>query len=392
MAEMARQFSDREIAEDILTGHKYLANYYYAPAILESQNPELRSVLQQVYSDTQSEARQVFDYLNSKGWYPVKPADNVDLTELKNVAERSRNTVNAITQGTTGGQIPAMSMQQGQIGYQGQTWQTGAGAAGMNPQTQGAWETTGGGWQAGAQWQAGNPAGWTGATGWGGAGTGWQTGSLYGGAWPGGRWTGTQAGEGQGGMGPSSLAQWSRWGGQPSWTGFGGAGYTGGGQWTGQNLPGWQTGTTGWGGTGTSGWQAGGTGASWQAGRWTGTEAGEGQGGMGPSSVAQWSRWGGQPSWTGFGGTGYAGGGTGFGAVGLQGAGGRGAWQQPDIAQRAGQHWSGGQFGGGFGTGVPGTSSAQGMGTWYGGPSGSYQVNLPDWARQDRPELGSDRG
>ncbi|HHY35865.1 MAG TPA: spore coat protein, partial [Firmicutes bacterium] len=223
MSEMARQFSDREIAEDILTGHKYLANYYYAPAILESQNPELRSVLQQVHSDTQSEARQVFDYLNSKGWYPVKPADNADLTELRNVAERSRSTVGAITQGTTGGQIPAMSMQQGQgMGYQGQTWQTGAGAAGMNPQAQGAWQPPGGGWQTGAQWQAGNPSGWTGAAG-GGAGTGWQTGGFQGGAWPGGRWTGTQAGEGQGGMGPSSVAQWSRWGGQPSWTGFGGA-------------------------------------------------------------------------------------------------------------------------------------------------------------------------
>ncbi len=318
MSEMARQFSDREIAEDILTGHKYLANYYYAPAILESQNPELRSVLQQVHSDTQSQARQVFDYLNAKGWYPVKPADNVDLTELKNVAERSRSTVSAITHGTTGGQIPAMSMQQGQgIGYQGQTWQTGTGAAGMNPQAQAGWQPMGGGWQTGAQWQAGNPPGWTGATGWGGAGAGWQTGGFQG--------------------------------------------------------------------------------APWQAGRWTGTEAGEGQGGMGPSSVAQWSRWGGQPSWTGFGGTGYAGGGTGFGAGGFQGAfqgaGARGAWQQPDIGQRGGQYWAGGQFGGGFGTAF-GTGSGQGVGTgaWYGRPSGSYQVNLPDWARQDRPELGSDRG
>jgi len=378
---MARQFSDREIAEDILTGHKYLANYYYAPAILESQNPELRSVLQQVYGDTQSEARQVFDYLNSKGWYPVKPADNVDLTELKNVAERSRNTVSAITQGTTGGQIPAMSMQQGQAtGYQGQTWQTGTGAAGMNPPAQGTWETSGTGWQTGSQWQGANPAGWTGATAWGVPGTGWQTGGLYGAAY-GGRWTGMQAGEGQGGMGPSSVAQWSRWGGQPSWSGYAGAGYGGAGQWAAQNPPSWQT-TAAWGAPAFSGWQPG---------RWTGMEAGEGQGGMGPSSVAQWSRWGGQPSWSGFTGAGYAGGGTGFGLTGFQGTAGRGFWQQPDIGQRT-QYWTGTQFGGGPGTGMAGTGYAQSAGSWYGGPSGSYQVNLPDWARQDRPEMGSDRG
>ena len=32
------------------------------------------------------------------------------------------------------------------------------------------------------------------------------------------QWTGTQRGEGQSGMGPSSLAQGVSWGGQPSWT------------------------------------------------------------------------------------------------------------------------------------------------------------------------------
>lgn len=368
MADTSRQFSDREIAEDILTSHKYLANYFYAPAILESQNPELRSVLQQVYSDTQSEARQVFDYLNSKGWYPVKPADNADLTELKNVAERSRNSVNAIIQG---GQNPAMGMQQGQFGYQGQTWQ--AGTSGVNPQAQqGVWESQGAGWQSGAQWQTGNP-GWAGTGQWG-TGAGWHPASTYGyGSWQRGQWTGTQYGEGQGSMGPSSVGQWSRWGGQPSWTGFGGTGYGGAGQW-GYHMPAWQQQTTGW--------QTGGFGTGWQGGRWTGTEAGEGQTGMGPSSVAQWSRWGGQPSWIGYGGQGYGAGAYGTGAFGTTGAT-RPLWQQPDLGQRMYP----GSAGGTFPVGYP-----QGAGTWYGGPGGSYQVNLPDWARQDRPELGTERG
>lgn len=357
MPDAVTQFSDREIAEDILTSHKYLANYYYAPAILESQNPELRSVFQQVYNDTQAEARQVFDYLNSKGWYPVKPADNADLTELKNVADRSRNTVNVIAQG---GQSQTVGMQEGQWGgYQGQTWQTGT--PGYNPQSQqSAWGGQGTGWQTGfTQGQYGNP---------GGAGTStWQTGAPYG--WQRSGWTGTQYGEGQGGMGPSSVAQWARWGGQPSWQGFGGTGYGYGttGQW-GSYAGGWQQ-PAAWGTTGQTGWQGG---------RWTGTEPGEGQPGMGPSSVAQWSRWGGQPSWSGYGQVPY--GGMGF-------TGGRQYWQ-PETGQRP---FGGGMYQGGYGTGGFG-GYAQTGGSWYGGPGGSYQVNLPDWARQDRPELGQERG
>ena len=31
--------TDREIAEDLLAGQKYLSNYYYAPAILEAGDP-----------------------------------------------------------------------------------------------------------------------------------------------------------------------------------------------------------------------------------------------------------------------------------------------------------------------------------------------------------------
>ena len=36
--------TDREIAEDILTGKKYISNYYYAPAVLESMDPKLKYV------------------------------------------------------------------------------------------------------------------------------------------------------------------------------------------------------------------------------------------------------------------------------------------------------------------------------------------------------------
>jgi len=42
--------TDREIAEDLLAGQKYLSNYYYAPAILESGDPALRSAFQELHA------------------------------------------------------------------------------------------------------------------------------------------------------------------------------------------------------------------------------------------------------------------------------------------------------------------------------------------------------
>lgn len=131
-----RKLTDKEIAEDILTGQKYMLNYYYAPAILEASANDLRSTFQHVHNNKQSEAKQVFDYLNSKGWYRVRQADNQTMNDLRNTAQEARQILASI--GPSGGMM------------------------------------------------------------------GQQT------------WTGTQAGEGQSGYGPSSLSQGARWGGQPS--------------------------------------------------------------------------------------------------------------------------------------------------------------------------------
>ena len=144
-----------------------------------------------------------------------------------------------------------------------------------------------------------------------GIGTGWQP--TYS-QTP--QWTGTQRGEGQSGMGPSSLAQGVSWGDQPSWTQGGTVGtgwqptYSQTPQWRGTQYGEGQSGMgpsslaqgASWGGQ--PSWMQGGTGTGtgWQpaysqATQWTGTQYGEGQSGMGPSSLAQWARWGGQPSW-----------------------------------------------------------------------------------------------
>ena len=287
--------TDRTIAEDILTSQKYLSNYYYAPAILESMNPELRSTFQQVHNDTQTEAKQVFDYLNAKGWYKPRQADAQSVNDLKNAAQESRQIISSMSDetATTGGRSTVIS---GQNLY-GQSTQSSQMPSNLQ-QSGTSWQAQAG--QQGAGWQS-QPQSFQ-------TGTGWQP--TYS-QTP--QWTGTQTGEGQSGMGPSSLAQWTRWGGQPSWMQGGGTGGISGGISGSQGM----LGTQGIGYSGgfsssalhghnVGGWQS--QPQSYQAGtgwqptysqtpQWTGTQTGEGQSGMGPSSLANWTRWGGQPSW-----------------------------------------------------------------------------------------------
>lgn len=100
-------------------------------------------------------------------------------------------------------------------------------------------------------------------------------------------WTGTQYGEGQPGMGPSSMYQGARWAGQSGYPESSGYGQVGG------NLPPWTRATAG---QGPSAMGQGGLGGQnpWGGQRWTGTEYGEGQSGMGPSSLHQGAHWQGQ--------------------------------------------------------------------------------------------------
>lgn len=329
--------SDKEIAEDILTSQKYISNYYYAPAVLESMDPNLRTMFQKMHNETQSQAKQVFDYLNSKGWYKPRQADPQAVNDLRNAAQESKQVLSSIVGETSdmGGKSQMIGnpnvYSQGSSpnqpgGWQAQHtgWQSGQGGWYSQPMSQGFQTGTGGqaymrtqqyqtgqtgGWQPSysqtpqwtgtqrgegqsgmgpsslAQW-----ASWGGQPSWmqGGTGTSWQPG--YSQAQ---QWTGTQRGEGQSGMGPSSLAHWASWGGQPSWM----QGSTPGFHNVTQTplYSSYNTGLTSSGGqyhTGT-GWQP----AYSQTPQWTGTQAGEGQSGMGPSSLAQWARWGGQPSW-----------------------------------------------------------------------------------------------
>ena len=312
--------TDRQIAEDILTSQKYISNYYYAPAVLESTDPNLRNMFQKMHNETQSQAKQVFDYLNSRGWYKPRQADAQSVNDLRNAAQESKQILSSIAgeMSDTGGKSDMIGT--GQQHHMGtQPFQTGTG-----------WQST---YSGTPQWTGAAPHNVYGSQGvsplsqrpgYGGYGTSFSSPAQSHGIGTGWQptysqtpqWTGTQRGEGQSGMGPSSLAQGVSWGGQPSWTQGGTVGtgwqptYSQTPQWRGTQYGEGQSGMgpsslaqgASWGGQ--PSWMQGGTGTGtgWQpaysqATQWTGTQYGEGQSGMGPSSLAQWARWGGQPSW-----------------------------------------------------------------------------------------------
>ena len=267
--------SDKEIAEDLLTSKKYLSNYYYAPAILESSKEEVRSAFREVHSDVQQEAKEIFDYLNMRGWYNVRQADGQSINDLRNTANQSRQVVQNLS-----GSGQGSSMGSGSTGQWTGT-QYGEGQSGMGPSSL----------SQGVSW-GGQPSHMSAGIGTQNFGSGVYQGYSQQGN-PSGQWTGTQYGEGQSGMGPSSLSQGVSWGGQPSHMSAGiGAQSFGSGVYQGYsqqgNLPSWTR------GSGLQGQQSSSHGIS--GGGWTGTQYGEGQSGMGPSSLSQGASWGGQPS------------------------------------------------------------------------------------------------
>ncbi len=114
-------------------------------------------------------------------------------------AQESRQIISSMSDetATTGGRSTVIS---GQNLY-GQSTQSSQMPSNLQ-QSGTSWQAQAG--QQGAGWQS-QPQSFQ-------TGTGWQP--TYS-QTP--QWTGTQTGEGQSGMGPSSLANWTRWGGQPSW-------------------------------------------------------------------------------------------------------------------------------------------------------------------------------
>ena len=133
---------DREIAEDLLTSEKFFSDLYNK-ATLEASDPQVRNVFKQIHGDVQEQARKVFDYLSSKGWYRVTAVDPQMFNRLSNTALEASQAISGAPaggrQGPTAQNIPGgYYSQAGPAG----TYQAGGSSVGqtggyrMNPYVQ----------------------------------------------------------------------------------------------------------------------------------------------------------------------------------------------------------------------------------------------------------------
>ena len=75
-------FSDKEWAQTLLCGEKYLAGTYNT-ALLECATPEMRRTLCELLNDTHRAQQTLFEEMNSRNWYSVKKADELKIMEAK---------------------------------------------------------------------------------------------------------------------------------------------------------------------------------------------------------------------------------------------------------------------------------------------------------------------
>ena len=65
-----QQFTDKDFADDILTGVKHMSERYMM-AILESQDPGLRQTFIDFHNKNLNDTYRIFQIVNQNGWYKV---------------------------------------------------------------------------------------------------------------------------------------------------------------------------------------------------------------------------------------------------------------------------------------------------------------------------------
>ena len=75
-------FTDKEKATDLLQSEKYLAGCYNS-YLLEAATPEVKQCFSGILNDTHSMQQQLFEDMNSRGWYPVTKAQEQKIGEAK---------------------------------------------------------------------------------------------------------------------------------------------------------------------------------------------------------------------------------------------------------------------------------------------------------------------
>ena len=75
-------FGDKERSTDLLQSEKHLAGVYNS-CLMEAATPEVVSCLCELWQDTQSIQRQLFQEMNGRGWYPVTKAEDQKVNQAK---------------------------------------------------------------------------------------------------------------------------------------------------------------------------------------------------------------------------------------------------------------------------------------------------------------------
>ena len=84
--------TDQELAFDLLYQEKaLLANI--ASEVLEASQPGMRQVLNDCYMQIGQDQLNIFNVMEQKGWYPVKPAEQQDIQTAKQKYQQMRGTI-----------------------------------------------------------------------------------------------------------------------------------------------------------------------------------------------------------------------------------------------------------------------------------------------------------
>lgn len=82
MNQQSCTLTDREIMTDLLTSQKHLTCEYNTYCN-EAATPEVSACLLSVLRDEHTIAKELFNTMNSKGWYPVERAEDSKLSQAK---------------------------------------------------------------------------------------------------------------------------------------------------------------------------------------------------------------------------------------------------------------------------------------------------------------------
>ena len=88
----SQPLSEQELAFDLLYQEKALL-VNTASQVLEAANPNLRRVLNDMYTQIGQDQLEIFKHMQQNNWYQVKPAQVQDLQAAKQKFQQMRNTL-----------------------------------------------------------------------------------------------------------------------------------------------------------------------------------------------------------------------------------------------------------------------------------------------------------